>query len=172
MEIIDIVIAIPLLFGLVKGIQKGLLVEIASLLALALGIFGAIHFSEFTQQFIIQYLDWELKYIKIVAFALTFIGIMIVINLVGKMFTKLAESLALGSINKILGAVFGMLKWALILSILIMLFEKVNNQLFSIVPEKNLQKSILYKPVKTLAPTIYPKLLELSKFKSQENETV
>ena len=45
MSIIDIVLGALLLFGLIRGAMKGLFVEIASLFALVLGVFGAIHFS-------------------------------------------------------------------------------------------------------------------------------
>jgi membrane protein required for colicin V production len=41
---IDIVLGLLLLYGLFKGVQNGLLVELASILALVAGLYGAIHF--------------------------------------------------------------------------------------------------------------------------------
>ena len=52
MSIIDIVLAALLLFGFIRGLFKGLFVEIASLVALVLGIYGAIHFSYFAADLI------------------------------------------------------------------------------------------------------------------------
>ena len=69
MSIIDIVLAALILFGFVRGLFKGLFVEIASLLALVLGIYGAIHFSFYTAEFLDAKVDWNEKTINIVAFA-------------------------------------------------------------------------------------------------------
>ena len=52
MTVLDIVLAALLLFGLIKGLMKGLFVEVASLIALIAGIYGAIHFSAFAFDFL------------------------------------------------------------------------------------------------------------------------
>jgi len=48
MNVLDIILGALLLFGLVRGFMKGLFVEVASLVALIAGVYGAIHFSSFT----------------------------------------------------------------------------------------------------------------------------
>ena len=48
MNKIDIILLIILGFGLVRGFMRGLIIEMASLLAIVVGIYGAIHFSFFT----------------------------------------------------------------------------------------------------------------------------
>jgi membrane protein required for colicin V production len=45
MNYIDIIIGIVLIVSAISGFRKGLIVEVASLAALILGIWGAIHFS-------------------------------------------------------------------------------------------------------------------------------
>ena len=45
MSVVDIVLGSLLLFGTVRGLMKGLFVEVASLIALVVGVYGAIHFS-------------------------------------------------------------------------------------------------------------------------------
>ncbi len=91
MSIIDIVLAALILFGFIRGLFKGLFVEIASLLALVLGIYGAIHFSYFAAGFLESKVDWSEKTINIVAFAITFVIIVLAISLAGKALTKLAD---------------------------------------------------------------------------------
>lgn len=158
MTVIDIVLGALLLFGLVRGFMKGLFVEIASLLALVLGVYGAIHFSNFAASFLDSRVDWDEKYINIVAFAITFVVIVLAIGLAGKALTKLADFAALGILNKLLGGVFGVLKIGLILSIVLIVFDKMNNTL-PFVQEEDLEESILYKPVKSVAPIIFPSIL-------------
>ncbi len=169
MTVIDIVLGALLLFGLVRGFMKGLFVEIASLLALVLGVYGAIHFSNFAATFLDSRVDWEEKYINIVAFAITFVVIVLAIGLAGKALTKLADFAALGILNKLLGGVFGALKIGLILSIILIVFDKMNNTL-PFVEKEDLEESILYKPVKSVAPIIFPSILN-DKKEDSETET-
>ena len=159
MTIIDIVLAALLLFGFIRGIFKGLFVEIASLVALVLGVYGAIHFSYFAAEFLESKVNWSEKTINIVAFAVTFIIIVLAISLAGKALTKLADFAALGIINKLAGGVFGALKIGLILSVLLIVFSKVNNAL-PFMEKEDLEQSMLYKPVKSLAPVIFPNLIK------------
>ena len=159
MSIIDIVLGALLLFGLIRGAMKGLFVEIASLCALVLGVFGAIHFSYFVADLLESKVDWDEKTMNIVAFAITFVIIVLAISLAGKALTKLADFAALGMLNKLLGGIFGALKIGLILSVLLIVFNKLNNTL-PFMEEEQLEESILYKPVKSLAPMIFPTLIK------------
>lgn len=159
MSIIDIVLAVLLLFGFIRGLFKGLFVEIASLVALVLGVYGAIHFSYFAADLLESKVDWNEKTINIVAFAITFVIIVLAISLAGKALTKLADFAALGLLNKLLGGVFGALKIGLILSVLLIVFNKLNNTL-PFMEKEDLEESVLYKPVKSLAPMIFPNLIK------------
>ena len=114
MTVIDIVLGGLILFGLIRGLMKGLFVEIASLAALILGIYGAIHFSNFASEYLESKVDWDESTINIASFAVTFVIIVLVISLAGKALTKLADFAALGMLNKLLGGLFGALKIGLI----------------------------------------------------------
>jgi membrane protein required for colicin V production len=162
MTLIDIILGSLLLFGLIRGFMKGLFVEVASLVALVAGVYGAIHFSNFAADFLDGKLDWDEKYINIVAFAITFVIIVLTIALAGKALTKLANFAALGILNKLLGGVFGALKIGLILSILLIVFDTMNDAI-PFADETDLEDSILYEPVKGLAPMIFPSILNKGK---------
>lgn len=159
MNVFDIVILALLLFGLIKGFIKGFFVEIAAVLALTLGVFGAIHFSYFMGDFLKSYVSWDEKYIALSAFAGTFIMIVIAISLLGKMLTKLASFAALGTINRILGAIFGALKVGVILSVVFVFFGRINNTI-PFVKKQILENSVLYAPVKSIIPAIFPFIKE------------
>jgi len=170
MAVIDIVLGALILFGLIRGLMKGLFVEVASLVALIAGIYGAIHFSNFAAEFLMEYVEWNEKTINITAFAITFIIIVLAISLAGKALTKLADFAALGFLNKLLGGVFGGLKIALILSIVLLLFTKLNKTI-PFVSDEELESSVLYEPVKSLAPIILPSLLD-SEDKVEESDSI
>ena len=65
--------------------------EIASIVALVAGIFGAIHFSYITGNYLSNHLDWNERNMSIIAFIITLILIIIVVNLAGKLLTKVAN---------------------------------------------------------------------------------
>lgn len=160
MSTIDIVLGALLLFGLVRGFMKGLFVEVASLVALIAGVYGAIHFSHFVAGYIEGNVEWDEKYVNVVSFAITFVVIVILIAMAGKAFTKLADFASLGILNKILGAVFGALKIGLILSVLLIVFSHLNSNI-EFIKEENMENSVLYKPVKSLAPLIFPDIIKV-----------
>lgn len=167
MGVIDIVLGSLILFGLVRGFMKGLFVEVASLVALVAGVYGAIHFSNFAAEFLQTKTEWNEKTINIVAFATTFVIIVLAIALAGKALTKLADFAALGIINKLLGGLFGALKIALILSVVLNVFDKLNNTI-TLLDDDTKQDSVLYKPVKSLVPMIFPNLLNLNETDNSE----
>lgn len=158
MGVIDIILGALILFGLIRGLMKGLFVEVASLVALIAGVYGAIHFSNFASEFLTERVDWNEKTINIVAFAITFVIIVLAIAMAGKALTKLADFAALGFLNKLLGGVFGALKIAAILSVVLIIFDRFNKTI-PFADEEDLEASILYSPVKSLVPTIFPSIL-------------
>ena len=159
MNVFDIVIAALLIFGFVRGVMKGLFVEVASLAAIIGGVYGAIHFSYFIGDFLKEAVSWDQEYVSLAAFAGTFITIIVTIALLGKMLTKLADFAALGVINKILGGVFGAIKIGLILSVIFIFFGKMNDTI-PFVKKETLDESILYAPVRKIAPTIFPSIIK------------
>lgn len=159
MNTIDIILSLVLLYGLVRGFFRGLLAELASLVGIVAGIYGAVHFSHFLGDFLSNHINWKVQYINLISFALTFILIVFLVSLAGKMLTKIAGFAALGIVNKLLGGVFGLLKSAFVASVIIMFF-KATNERISIVEDQTLEESILYKPVEGIAPVILPSIIK------------
>lgn len=162
MSVIDIILAVLLVFGIIRGFINGLFLEIASIVAFIAGIYGAIHFSNFASEFLNERFDWAEKTVNIVAFIITFIVIVTAIILAGKALTKLANFAMLGIFNKILGAVFGGLKVALILSVLLIILDR-SNKSFSFISDEDINESVLYHPVKALVPAILPIIMDNNK---------
>lgn len=160
MNTFDIIIAALLLFGFIRGLFKGLFIEVASLVALIAGIYGAIHFSHFIKDYLTVHVSWEEKYITLISFAVTFIFIVLVISLIGKMLTKIADFASLGILNKLLGGIFGVLKIGLLLSVILLILSKLNNKI-PFLSEEQKESAVLYKPVKNLAPTIFPEFIKV-----------
>lgn len=159
MSVIDIILGALLVFGIIRGFMKGLFVEIASLAALVAGVYGAIHFSHYASDKLGDLVDWSEKYVNVAAFAITFFIIVLLVSLAGKAFTKLADFAALGILNKILGAAFGVLKIGFILSVVLIIFSHTNRNI-EFVSQDKLNNSVLYSPVKELATLIFPNIIK------------
>lgn len=168
MILIDLILGVLLIFGLIKGFLNGLFVEVASLLALVLGVYGAINFSYYISDYINPKIPWNEQTMNIVAFSITFIIIVLAITIAGKALTKIADFAFLGMINKLLGGVFGLLKTALILSVLLLILTQ-NNSFPSLFNNQNNEKSVLYRPIKNLAPSIFSNVVRAQpKVETQE----
>lgn len=156
MNIIDIILSILLLLGFVRGFFKGFILELSGLVALIAGIYGAIRFSDVVEAFLEAFISWEEQYLSLLAFALTFILIVVIISLFARAVTKMAHIMALGLVNRLLGAVFGLLKMAFLASIL---FLFLNQSEAVLIEEKTKEDSVLYPPIERLAPTILPTII-------------
>ncbi|NJB71277.1 membrane protein required for colicin V production [Saonia flava] len=159
MNIMDIILGVVLIWGLYKGFKNGLLIEVAAILALIAGIYGAIHFSYIAGDYLSRNMQWNERYINTTAFIITFIIIVIAVHFAGKLLTKVANIVLLGAINKIAGALFGALKVAVILGAVLIFFDRLNNTL-SIVSEDTKKESILYEPVKEIGAFVFSKVLK------------
>lgn len=154
-HLLDIVIALPLVWGVYKGFRKGLVIEIATLAALLAGIYGAIRFSD--SMAVLLQEEWEIdeRYLPILSFAATFILIVILVNLLGRMLEKVVDMVALGFVNKLAGGIFRGLKVALILSVVFSMLQSLDED-WGLIPEELSEQSVLYEPLSTLAPLIIP----------------
>ncbi len=159
MGFLDIVLGLLLLWGLWKGLKNGLFLEIASIIALVAGIFGAIHFSYYAGDYLSENMEWDERYINIAAFIITFIAIVLIVHIAGKFLTKIADFAMLGLLNKIAGAIFGALKVAVILGALLIFFERVNSSA-GLVKNETLESSVLYEPIKEIGAFVFSKVLK------------
>lgn len=152
---IDIILGGLLLFGLVRGLWKGLFIELASLVSLIAGVFIAVKFSQLTASLLEGSVTDDPATAGVIAFAITFLAVVIGIILLGKVFTKLAESSGLGLMNRILGGVFGLMKMALILSVVLNFFMKLNFD-HNFIKKETLDGSLLFYPLLEVSAYIFP----------------
>lgn len=153
--IIDICLLIPLAWGLVRGLYRGLTLSIGSLIGLILGIYMANSYSpDLSAVFLKQFtLSRNVSYA--IAYFVIFSGVTIIMFLISKLLDKFFKFVMLSWLNKLLGAIFGVFKYALVLSVCINLLEVANNYV-SFIPEQKKSESILYTPIEKLVPTILP----------------
>jgi membrane protein required for colicin V production len=86
---------------------------------------------------------------------ITFVVIVVLVHILGKILDTTVKAVALGFLNRLAGIIFGVLKTAVILSILLLLFDSVDENVH-ILPSKQKAESKIYSPMKQLVPTLFP----------------
>ncbi|MBK9670691.1 MAG: CvpA family protein [Bacteroidetes bacterium] len=157
MNFLDVILLLPLLFAAWWGFTKGLIIEIASVLALVLGIYGAVLFADKTAAYLTDSLDFHSSNLHLIAFLITFIGLVVGVYFMAKVMEGIVAITGLSVANRIAGAVFGILKMGIILSGLIYILNQ-HNLVQKWVPENFRKEAILYTPVSKIALKIIPKL--------------
>ena len=155
MSVFDVIIIIPIIWGVYKGFTKGLVKEIATLVALIIGVYGAMSLYGYTSGLIEDQISTSQKYLPVISFALTFIAIVIGVHLLAKLLDKLVKAVALGIVNRIAGAIFGGLKFFLIVAAILIVIDKIDYETHFLEKETK-EKSILYKPSLELVYAIFP----------------
>lgn len=157
MNYFDIIFLIILIYSAYKGFSRGFIVQLASLAALILGIYGAIRFSDYTSTVLVERLDLHSPYMPLISFAITFVAIVIVVHFVARITEKLLQAVALGFVNRILGLLFSLVKTVLILSVLLVFLNSIDRQM-NFLPKDQLNDSLLYRPLSRIVPSIFPYL--------------
>jgi membrane protein required for colicin V production len=157
MNFLDILLIIPLIYAAYKGFKHGFIIELFTLLALLVGIYVGIHFSDATASWLKETFSFESTYLPVIAFTITFLGVGAMIYFGGKMVEKMVKVVQLSPVNKVFGIIFSSLKMLYILSVLLVLIESYDEK-GDFFPEKTKNESLLYSPVKAISTTTVPAL--------------
>lgn len=152
---VDIVILLPLAWGLVRGLYKGLVMSLGSIAALLCGIFGANAYASDLSTWIKTQFVLADNQAHALSYLLLFVAISLGCLLVAKLFDRFLKSVALSGINRLLGGVFGVVKYALIVSILLNVFNEFDQHIH-FVSDETKSTSVLYQPVSAFVPTVFP----------------
>ena len=145
MTFLDIIIGIPLVYFIYKGWKRGLIFEIATLLGIIAGCWAAIHLSTW----VAESLHLEGEGSILVAFFITFVGAIVAAYFLGKAIEGLFKMVKAEFLNKLLGAVVGMLKRLIVISILLNFILLIDHNNVLITPKLQ-EESVLYKPTYTI----------------------
>jgi membrane protein required for colicin V production len=116
MNTIDAIALFVMLLFTVRGLYKGLINELFSLLAIVLGIAFVYFFGTDVNNWVQEKVSIN-HYLINVLFIVQFILIALAVKYIGKSITAASKLLALGTINRLLGGLFGLVKSILVLSL-------------------------------------------------------
>ena len=151
---LDLFLLIPITLGFIFGLFKGLIKELISLVAIIAGIYGAKLFAPLVSKILINTFAFSPTTARPTAYIILFIAIGIGLLLAANAIDKIFDSLSLGGLNKLLGGIFGALKYALIVSVLLNVFDALDSR-FSMIKHQTKENSIAYKPLMKFGPGLW-----------------
>ena len=157
MSWLDIIILLPLLIGLVRGLMKGLVIEITSIVAIILGVLGSRLWGAMFATWLLRQFAWPESVCVVLAYALLFVGISILLHLVAKLLTKLFKKVSLGWLNRLLGGIFGTLKWAIIVLTMVLCVHRLDEQ-FHFIQSDLKEQSIIYMQAAPLSEKMWAEI--------------
>jgi len=150
---VDILLLIILAVGFVTGLVSGAVKQVISLAAFMGGFVIACLYYQQLGDILSSTVPMP-TLCRVVAFLLLWVIVPIIARLVSAMLTSVLDGLiALGLLNRLLGGILGIAKYALVLGTLIWLFSSIN-----LLKEETMQESKLCKPLKAVPEYIIKSL--------------
>ena len=146
MNWLDALLLLPLLVGLVRGLMRGFITELIAIVAVIAGVVGARLWGVVFSAWILHQTQWPAGVCDVIAYTLLFLGIAIVLNLLGRLLSKLLRAIHLGFLNRLGGGLFGIAKWALVVLVVVFLCNRIDQQFHCFSKTEIVQKSMLYRP--------------------------
>ena len=152
MNYLDIVILVVAGGFAVRGLIRGVLMEVFTLVGLLIGYLVALRQMSVVTALLENWLNLKPPITGIIGFILIFGIIITAFRLIGGLLKKFMKWTFLGWLDRGLGALFGLFKGVLICSLVIMLIGMIP---WPGAFEDNQESSLLYNPVRGVAPAVF-----------------
>lgn len=123
--IIDIAFIIVMIIAIFKGLSKGFIIGVFSLLAFIIGLAAAIKFSAVVAAYLLEKGMASTKWLPVLSFFLVFIVVILLVGLGGRLIKKTAQFAMLGWLDSLLGIFLYMIIYIIILSVILFFAEKM-----------------------------------------------
>lgn len=123
--LIDLTLAILLVIAIVKGYQKGFIIAVFSIIAFIIGLAAALKFSAVVADWLQNSVSISAKWLPFIAFALVFIGVVLLVRMGARLIEKSFQVIMLGWLNRIGGIILYAVLYMIIASIFIFYAQKL-----------------------------------------------
>ena len=124
--------------------MRGLISEIIAFVVVILGVLGSRFAAPSVSKCLLQWFLWPEGVCDIVAYALIFLAIAILLSIAAKLLTRLLRAIHLGWANRLLGGLFGVLKYGIIVLFAVFIMDKTDEAFHWQENEPVVKTSILY----------------------------
>ena len=160
MNVLYIILLLCFVPAIIGGLRRGFIAQVVAIISIILGIWLSFKFSAVLSGWLGQWIEAGEQVLHVISFAVILILAILALAAVGKLIEATVKIILLGWLNRLLGLIFALLKYALIIGLLLMLFNSLNGQ-FHLVNQKVLDSSLLYGPLLNMANSVFPYLKAL-----------
>lgn len=151
--IIDIAFILLMVVALYRGLGKGVIVGIFSLLAFIIGLAAALKLSALVAQYLKDNVTTATKWLPVISFILVFILVVFLVGLGARLIRKIMRFAMLGWLDRLLGMLLYMVIYTIIFSVFLFFTAKI-----SLIKSETISGSILYPYVSPWGPKVIDNL--------------
>lgn len=157
MNWLDFTIGVLLLIAMINGFRKGLVMQLVALATIVLSaIFGGQLAKKILPE-LTRLIDLSPNVAHVLSYVIAFIGIAIVISLIGRIIQKFIQIIFLSFINRLLGSVVALATMMIFLSILLNLALMLDKEEV-VIRRETKEASFFFERVEAVVPAIVPYL--------------
>jgi membrane protein required for colicin V production len=149
MNLIDSICLIILIYGSYKGFRNGIVGELLSFLGILLGIYLSKTYYPIVDEYLATIFDSTNQLVSLISVILIFSVTIILTKILSKVITKALNVMALGLLNKLIGSIFGLLKYLLILCIITFIFLEAND-IFVFIETNKIEKTQIFSKIQKI----------------------
>lgn len=151
MNIIDIILLIPIVYGVCAGFQKGLVTMLFELISIILGIILGFKLMQVGIAILYQYFPSMPKILPFLSFIIIFTLVLMGVRMIGfAIKTMLDITIFAGILDNLAGALIGLLRWTFTVSIVVWLIKNSG----IIIPENITKDAPVFQFISSIAPNV------------------
>ena len=145
--LLDIIFAVLIVFAVLKGYQRGLIIGLFSLIAVIIGLAAAMKLSVVIADYLGKAVNISDKWMPVVSFAVVFLLVILLIRLGAKLIEKTVEMAMMGWLNKIGGIILFAAIYITVFSVLVFYAEQLK-----LLQQDTIDKSVAYSFIQPWGP--------------------
>ena len=146
---IDIALLVFFVMALIKGLQRGIIVAVFSLIGLIVGIAAALKFSVLVAGWLKGSVNISSRWLPAISFFLVFVVVVLLIRLMANLIEASVELALLGWVNKIGGVLLYMIIYTLAFSVVLFFLVQLK-----LINDKTIAESVTYNYIKPWGPVV------------------
>ena len=140
---LDIVILLPIAYGVIRGLMRGFVQELTGIVVIIFGIIAARLWAPALSLLVMKMATMPEWGAQTVAYVLIFLAVGLCCKLAAMLVSRLLHAICLGWLNRLAGGLFGGLKWAIVVIILLYATTLIDPY-YQIIGDDTRQTSIAY----------------------------
>lgn len=153
MNIIDVVVAVVFVYAAWKGWRRGFILQVFSLVSMFIGVWLAAQYGTTVGE--VLRVDERFRFVA--GFLVVMLAALLLVSVAGRMVRRVFRFAGFGTPDSMLGAAVAVVKYMLLLSVGLSMFDTVNAD-YRLLERGVVESSRTYRPVMELSDKVFPSL--------------